>query len=110
MAHRGSLWPKHFLSGDHDRNLTVDQYRKALETDIKIHSASGEWRILSYYYSSEDQCYVLDIEEKNSTYEEGWNAVLFNLVEGTNYKRSDGNKEFKKGWDACKKARNPDWI
>jgi hypothetical protein len=53
---------------------------------------------------------VLDIEELNSTYEEGWNAVLSNLVEETTHKRSDGNAEFKKGWDACKKARNPDWL
>ena len=37
----------------------------ALNKNIKLFSsAKTQWRILSYYYSPEDQCMILDIEEK----------------------------------------------
>lgn len=104
------MWPKHFLHADHDATLSAQKLREVHGTDIKIRSMNKEWNVLSYYYSEEDDCYVMDIEEKNSTYEEGWNAVLYNLTEDKNYKRSDGNEEYKKGWDACKKCKNPDWL
>lgn len=109
-----TMWPSHFTTATHDDTLTARELRKVHETDIKIRSAGQEWKVLSYYYSSDDGCYVMDIEELNSTYEEGWNACIesffgFGLGD-KGVKRSDGNKAFKKGWDACKKCKNPDWI
>lgn len=104
------MWPKHFQQADHDDNLSARQLRQIHETDVKIRSDDKEWKILSYYYSKDDKCYVIDIEEKNSTYEEGWNSYIENLFEGGNNKRSDGNRQYQKGWDACKKCKNPDWL
>jgi hypothetical protein len=105
-----TMWPKHFLNGAHDRNITVDAYRKALETDIVIRDVEGDWIILSYYYDSDANRYVLDIQRKNSTFVEGWNAVLENFTENKSNKRSDGDKEYQRGWDAIHKATAPDWI
>lgn len=103
------MCPKHFLHADLTDNLVVKQHRQLLEKDIQISSGNKQWKVLSYYYSKEQKCFVLDIEEKNSTEEEGWNAVVENIYEEKNNKRSDGNKKYQKGWDnALKTAKKRD--
>jgi hypothetical protein len=106
-----SMWPKHFVEGgDLTSKLSLREWQEAMMKDIKIVGDGKKWKVLSYYYLEKDKCFALDIEELNSTYEEGWNAVLKNLVEEGKNKRSDGNRAYKEGWDACMKAKNPDWL
>ena len=43
----------------------VQAPKKHRNEDIKIFSSIGdEWEILSYYYSPEEKCMVLDIQKK----------------------------------------------
>ena len=46
-------------------NLEVGKVSKALEKPMKIFTSDGEMEILSYYYSEEDKCMILDIQEKS---------------------------------------------
>jgi hypothetical protein len=52
------------LMADNHYNTPAGILSDALTKQIKIHSASKKWRILSYYFDDKSQCMVIDIEEK----------------------------------------------
>lgn len=55
------------FDGDSSPNLPAYKVAEAMQNPIQIFTEGDECEILSYYYSPEKHCLILDIGKKNAT-------------------------------------------